>query len=270
MLHAVVIGVDAPRDPRIRPLEFAVADAEGVAAVLADSTGVARHITLLSGAKATKAAVARVITDELPRRVGADDAVLLYFAGYGCPELEGSGAAPSIHLVVDDTEHARLHATSINLVSELSAWSRRLPARVVATVLDASFNGLPGGRTFEGPGLWSGPRTRTLDRMSPSRAAVGGRFALLTACGENQVAQEDARYGHGVFTHHLIAALRAVLSSPDILGRAVVSAEALHRAVCGAVEESTDGRQRPAVHGAGASVPLLRGDTMATSALAYP
>lgn len=269
MLHAVVIGVDSPRDPRIRPLEFAVADAEAVAAVLADSTGMARQITLLTAGRATKASVAKTITDELPRRVGSEDAVLIYFAGYGCPELDGSGASPSIHLVLDDTEHARLHTTSINLVSELSAWSRRLPANVVATVLDASFNGLPGGRTFEGPGLWSGPRMRTLDRMSPSRAAVGGRFALLTACNENQVAREEPAYGHGVFTYHLVAALRAALCSPDIQGRSVVSVAALHRAVCGAVEESTHGAQRPAVHGGGAGVPLFRSDTMVTSALAY-
>lgn len=253
MLHAVVIGVDAPRDPRIRPLEYACADAEGVAAVLSERADRERQITLLVGERATKARIARVITDELPRRLRPDDAVLLYFAGHGCPELDGAGSEPSIHLVVHDTEQARLQSTSIDVLSELSAWARRLHTRVVAIVLDASFNGMKGGRTFEGPGLWSGPRTRTLDRISPSRAAVGGHFALLTACSEKEVAREDSAYRHGVFTHHLIAALRG----PELEGRTVTVA-ALHGAVRDAVRESTNGAQHPAVHGGALHAPLLR------------
>jgi uncharacterized caspase-like protein len=262
MLHAVVIGVDAPRDPKIRPLEYACADAEGIAAVLSERADRERQITLLVGDRATKSRVARVITDELPRRVKPDDAVLLYFAGHGCPELDGRGADPSIHIVLHDTEHARLQATSIDVLSELAAWARRLQTRVVTIVLDASFNGMKGGRTFEGPGLWSGPRTRTLDRISPSRAAVGGHFALLTACSEKEVAREDPIYRHGVLTHHVIAALRG----PDLEGKTLTAAM-LHRAVCEPVQESTNGAQHPAVHGGGIHAPLLR---LEAHALATP
>lgn len=258
MLHAVVIGVDAPRDPKIRPLEWACADAEGMAAVLSERADRERQITLLVGDRATKERVSRVVTEELPRRVKPDDAVLLYFAGHGSPELDGHGSEPSIHIVLHDTEHARLQATSIDVLSELGAWTRRLHARVVAIVLDASFNGMKGGRTFEGPGLWSGPRTRTLDRISPSRAAVGGHFALLTACSEKEVAREDGVYRHGVLTHHLIAALRA----PDLEGK-TVTLSMLHRAICEPVQESTNGAQHPAVHGGGIHAPLLRVDARA-------
>lgn len=258
MLHAVVIGVDAPRDPKIRPLEWACADAEGMAAVLSERADRERQITLLVGDRATKERVSRVVTEELPRRVKPDDAVLLYFAGHGSPELDGHGSEPSIHIVLHDTEHARLQATSIDVLSELGAWTRRLHARVVAIVLDASFNGMKGGRTFEGPGLWSGPRTRTLDRISPSRAAVGGHFALLTACSEKEVAREDGVYRHGVLTHHLIAALRG----PDLEGK-TVTLSMLHRAICEPVQESTNGAQHPAVHGGGIHAPLLRVDARA-------
>lgn len=251
MLHALVIGVDAPRDPRVRPLEHARADAEGVAAALHDRAESERQIHLFVGEQATKPAVARAITEELPRCVDPSDTVLLYFAGYGSPELERD-FEPSLHLVLADTELARLPQTSMDLLAELGPWIRRLPARVVVIVLDASFNGMPGGRTFEGPGLRRGPRLRALDRLSPSRAGVGGRFAILTASTDKEVAREDTAYEHGVFTHHLIAALRG----PDLEGRAV-TASMLHAAVAEPVRASTGGRQNPALHGGASHVPLL-------------
>ena len=253
MLHAVVVGIGAYADSKIKPLAFARADAEAFAATLGERADRERQVTLLVDDRATKARIARIITDELPRAVRQDDSVILYFAAYGSPEIEVYDSEPSIHLVVHDTVHARLHATSINMISELSAWARRLPARLVTLILDASFNGMPGGRTFEGPGLWSGPRTRSLDRISLRRVAVGGHFALLAACTEKEVAREDPTYGHGVFTHHLISALK----SPELDDR-TVTVSMLHASVTEAVRTSTNGDQVPLVYGGGAGLPLFR------------
>ena len=255
MLHAVIVGVGAYVDPKIKPLEFARADAESIAATLGERADRERQITLLVDERATKARIARVITDELPRCLRPEDSVVLYFAAYGSPEIEVYNSEPSIHLVVHDTVHARLHATSINMISELSAWVRRLPARLVTIILDASFNGMPGGRTFEGPGLWSGPRIRSLDRISLSRVAVGGHFALLSACREKEVAREAPAYGHGVFTHHLIKALK----NPELDDRMVTIAM-LHAAVTEGVRASTNGEQVPALYGGGVGLPLFRID----------
>jgi len=255
MLHAVIVGVGAYTDPKIKPLEFARADAEGVAATLGERADRERQLTLLVDERATKARIARVITDELPRSVRAEDTVILYFASYGCPEIEVYNSEPSIHLVVHDTAHARLHATSINMISELGAWVRRLPARLVTIILDASFNGMPGGRTFEGPGLWSGPRIRSLDRISLGRIAAGGHFALLSACREKEVAREAPAYGHGIFTHHLIRALK----SPELDDHTVTVAM-LHGAIADAVRASTNGDQVPALYGGGVGLPLFRID----------
>jgi len=255
MLHALIVGVGAHADSKIKPLEFARADAEAVAATLSERVDRERQITLLVDERATKARIARVITDELPRSVRSEDTVVLYFAAYGSPEIEVYDSEPSIHLVAHDTVRARLHTTAINMISELSAWTRRLPARLVTIVLDASFNGMPGGRTFEGPGLWSGPRIRSLDRISLRRVAAGGNFALLTACTEKEVAREDASLGHGVFTHHLLRAL----TSPDLEDR-MVTASMLHAATVEAVRKSTNGDPLPAMYGAGIGLPLFRID----------
>jgi len=260
MLHAVLIGVNASRDPTILPLDYACADAEDLADALATKErGGEARITLLVEEQATKAQIARVITDELPRRVSPDDTVLLYFAGYGSPELGDPGPEPSIHIVTHDTEQARLHATSINVLSELATWTRRLDVRAVAMILDTGFNGLPGGRSFEGPGLRSGPRTRALDRISPARAAMGPHTALLTACGEKEVAREELSHEHGVFTHHLLGALRRLdheLDRPSL--------RMIHQAVCEELETTPNRRQHPAIHGAASDVPLFSAGGAAT------
>ncbi len=262
MLHAVIVGVGAYADPKIKPLEFARADAEGFAAVLEQRADRERQITLLVDDRATKAKIARVITDELPRSIRPGDSVILYFAAHGSPEIEVYNSEPSIHLIAHDTVHARLHATSINMISELSAWARRLPARLVTIILDASFNGLPGGRTFEGPGLWSGPRTRSLDRISLRRVAVGGHFALMTACGEKEVAREDPAYGHGIFTYHLIETVKNAEFDDQ-----TVTMSMLHASVAEAVRTSTGGDQVPALYGGGIHLPLFHVDRRSSSGL---
>lgn len=253
MLHAVAIGISRHADSKIRDLEFAAADAQAVASALDERVDGDRQLTVLVDERATKARIARVLTEELPCRIRHEDAVLLYFAGYGSPEVEASNAEPSIHLVAHDTSYAQLYATSINLVSELSAWTRRLQARVVLVVLDASFNGAAGGRTFEGPGLWSGPRLRRLDRLSLGRLSLGSHAALLTACGEKEVAREDAELRHGVFTHFLVEALRG----PRVADEPITVTD-LHLAVAATVRDATGGEQNPVLYGRPWGGPLFR------------
>jgi uncharacterized caspase-like protein len=258
MFHAVIVGIDKYTDSKIRDLQFARADAEALAGVLNERVEGSRQVTVLLDERATKARIARIMTDELPRLVRDDDEVLVFFAGHGSPEVDASCGEPSIHAVTHDTEYARLGSTAINMVSELSAWVRRLNARNVAVVIDASFNGHAGGRTFEGPGLWSGPRTRRLDRVSLNRLAFGSKGAMLTACSDKEAANEDAFYGHGIFTYHLLEVLKR---SPV----GAVSLSSIYDAVAGAVREATNGAQNPALHAPRSMSPLVRlGDYAAT------
>jgi uncharacterized caspase-like protein len=253
MLHAAIFGIDRYADEKIRDLEFARADAEAVAAALSRGVAAERQLSLLVDERATKARIKRVITEELPRQIEPGDSVLLYFAGHGSPEVDGADAAPSVHIVVHDTTYTQLYATSINVASELAAWMRRLPARVVLVVLDASFNGAGGGRTFEGPGLWSGPRLRRLERLSLAGLSLGGQGAMLTACGEKEVAREDRELRHGVFTHHFLETLRS-----DLRVGSPVTVAALHRQVSGRVRDATLGRQGPVLYGRAGDESLFR------------
>lgn len=250
MFHAVIIGINEYADQKIHDLQFARADAEALAAMLNTRVEGSRHVTVLLDGLATKSRITRVMTEELPREVTEDDDVIIYFAGHGSPEVDLSCGDPSIHIITHDTEYTRLASTSINMVSELSAWVRRLQARHVAVVVDASFNGGAGGRTFEGPGLWSGPRTRRLDRVSTNRLSLGTQGTILTACNDKEAAQEAPLYRHGIFTYCLL----------DVLGSSPVgplSLAGIFEDVAAAVRSTTKGAQNPTLHSTRASLPSL-------------
>ena len=250
MFHAVIVGVSLYADEKIRDLSFAGADADAVAALLDARVDGPRRILTLRDERATKANVERVLTEELPVHVHEGDDVLVYFAGHGSPDVDVSCGDPSIHALLHDTDYAHLTSTSLNVVSELAVWLRRLKAQHIAVVIDASFNGAAGGRTMEGPGLWSGPPTRRLDRVSLNGLAFGTQGAILTACGEKEAANEAPAYQHGVFTYHLLELLEHAPAG-------ALSIAAIYDAVSAAVRQATEGTQNPALHATRASVPLL-------------
>lgn len=242
MLRAVIVGVDAHADPRILPLRCARADAEALAKFVEERVVGDREITLLLDESATKSAVERLLTDELPARVAPEDVTLFYFAGYGAPDVDPATGDPSRHLVLHDTRFSELFSTGLNLVSELSAWLRRLSVTLVTTVLDTSFSGGDGGRTFDGPGLLNRPRIRRLEGRSCARLGLGVQAAVLTGCSATEPAREDAALGHGIFTHHFLDGLRRSPGGAVHLG-------ALHSMVGEAVRAASHGEQNPELYG---------------------
>jgi len=250
MLHAVIIGINHYADEKIHDLRFAREDAEALAKLLEERVEGRRSITTLLDEEATTSRIAGLLTDDLPRQVREDDEVLLFFAGHGSPEVEATYGEPSMHAVTHDTEYARLTSTAIDMVTQLAAWVRRLNTRHVGVVIDASFNGTAGGRTFEGPGLWSGPRTRRLDRVSLNRLALGAQGVLVTACTDKEAATEEPSYRHGVFSHHLLEQLRRAPDGP-------VGLATLYDRVASDVRNATHGAQSPAFHGTRTPRPLF-------------
>lgn len=77
---AIVIGIDQYRDG-IPALRTAANDARRLGTLLASEHGY-DVISLLDG-DATQERITRLLTKELPARVGNGDRVLFYFAGHG-------------------------------------------------------------------------------------------------------------------------------------------------------------------------------------------
>jgi uncharacterized caspase-like protein len=248
MLHAVLVGIDRYKDPDIRPLRYARADAEELAKLFESRIHPSdRLIHLLRDEEATKENVMVEIGDSLVKVVAQDDVIVLFFAGHGSPETATSLLDASRYLVMHDTRQDRLFGTAIDMERELKALLERLgKARLILLFIDACFSGGAGGRTFEGPHLRqvrAEHRGSRFSLVSLDSLDFGRGRLILTACNDEQVARESRAMGHGIFSFHLLAALQRPRES------GTVSILTLCQELVDGVRGATGGRQIPVING---------------------
>jgi uncharacterized caspase-like protein len=256
MLRAVVIGIDKYTDPKIPNLRYAKKDAEAVYELLLSGIFPSdRSVALLTDESATKRNLMVAIGEELVRTTSHLDTVVIYFAGHGSPETVVGSDEASRYLVLHDSEYENIYATGIDMERDLSRWFTRLrDPNLIVMFLDCCFSGRAGGRTFEGPHLH---RVRTRYR-GPSPVKLrnfdwGQGRLIMTACDDDQVACEDDRLEHGIFTHHLLAKLQADEGCDPAIGIGE-----LYEGVCKAVRGATGDRQIPIINGRGRAPSLPR------------
>jgi uncharacterized caspase-like protein len=260
MLHAVIVGVDEYDDAEIPPLSCARRDAETLAGLLSSRIKQDElRMKVLVDKKATRSNVVSAIGEDLPRAVGHDDIVLLYFACHGSPEKELPPDDVSMYLVLHDTDYRRIYSTGIDMERDVLRWMERLrKPKLVLLLLDACFSGRAGGRTLEGPILKASRKEPGYrgddDRISLKDLDLGKGRAIIAGADDTQVALEDTSLGHGVFTYHVLKTLRATRH-----GARTIPVADLYREVDQAVRLATGGIQEPVfngrlVHG---SFPLL-------------
>lgn len=240
MFHGIFLGVGAHKDSRLPKVPSARRDAEAMYAVVSRATiDEQRHLTLLVDQRVTKAALGRFLGEELPSRVTIKDTVLIYLAGLGTVDPSDG----SMLLLTHESAADKPRAQSIEVIAEMMLWMRRMSARIVTLILDASF------------ATGAGPATglRTLDLAPPSSPtpsvgsaatsarsslrprnssqpparrwpapAIGDRLVVLCAAGEEEPAVHDDRGEHGLFTRHL---LHTIAKAPE---RSAVSPAHLH------------------------------------------
>jgi len=127
--HALVIGNQAYRS--LRPLQTPVADATAVADMLRRDYGFAR-VRLLTNA--TRADMVRAL-DDLRRRLGPGDNLLIYYAGHGWLDRE---ADRGYWLPVDAEPDSRTNWLSN---ADLTDTLRALKAKHVVIVADSCYSG---------------------------------------------------------------------------------------------------------------------------------
>jgi uncharacterized caspase-like protein len=246
MLRAVVIGIDRYKDKNINRLSYACADAEAVASVLEGRIHPSeRAVTVLTNQNATKRNINVAIGEDLARTARSDDIILLYFAGHGSPETEGSPDKVSRYLIPYDTEYSNIFTTGIDMERELPLWFQRMnKPKLITFFIDSCFSGRAGGRTFEGPELL---RSRALERGESIRLReleLGEGRLMMAACDDDQVAREDRRLAHGVFTHFLLRTLTQPNSQTN-----TITFSNIYDEVSKAVSDYTCGRQIPVLNG---------------------
>jgi uncharacterized caspase-like protein len=129
--HAVVIGIDDYRHG-IPPLRTAVNDARQVAAILEKEHGYQVHLLI---EEVTKDCLQTLFSETL--QVGADDRLLLYFAGHGVA-LDGEDG-PRGYLILQDARPEN-RDTYLPMV-DLQDWLNNLPCRHLLAILDCCFAG---------------------------------------------------------------------------------------------------------------------------------
>lgn len=253
---AVVIGVGDYENKSVPKLRFADSDADAMYRLLTTRAGYERENVLLLTDKApekpTLQNIRLALGDFLPRKTARNDMVLIYYAGYGAPDVdttrkEADGLAK--YLIPRNVQPESLRKTAFAL-DEIPAMLARVPAERVVLLLDASYSGPSGGRTLAG----SQAPSRTLSEQFLERIAAGRGRLVITASGPNEVALESADLGHGIFTYYVLEGLSG---KADRNGDGVVTVSELYPYV----EERVERRARAA---GGRQRPLMKGDVEGT------
>ncbi|MCS6923588.1 MAG: caspase family protein [Fimbriimonadales bacterium] len=250
---ALVVGVGRYRDGAIAPLRFAPNDAVKLMRALQsagwevhmlvnvdelfreDKDRVTQHQMFLpysaTIASPNRAALARTLQDVLSPLSSADT-FLFFFSGHGFSENDHH------YLAFEDTQLDDLTRTaiSVNQLRELAAFKK--PKTIF--MLDACRN--TASRDLQRRTQMSAALTRDLAVLSRETGS-----AIISACREGEVAYEDEKLQHGVFTYAVLEALQG----QAVNNNGEVTVLSLSEYVLKRVPELARGRQTPHVLYAG-------------------
>ncbi len=190
--YALVVGIDDYRNSGWESLGYAVKDASAMAAFL---EGQDFEVTTLYNRQATRDNILSAMQNNIARKIGPGDRVVVFFAGHGYTEQVGG----------EEWGYIVPYGATKNTVSyidmrALEDQSRRMgAARHQLFIMDACYGGLLGFKGGE------------VDEDLPDYLQeVTKRTArqVLTAGGSNQRVQDGGPNGHSIFTWALLEALR--------------------------------------------------------------
>ena len=199
----LAIGVGQYKDPQVPRLPFARADAEKIRGWFSrlDVKGVSRDgVHVLFDEQATRENVLAQV-DWLRRKALPEDAVFVYFAAHGAPELAPDGTSVDAkYLVLYDTNPSQLYATGF-AVDELTRRLDGVKAEAQVVVLEACYAGPVGQEILK--------RTPTADleirpRSMQKLGEKGGRV-ILSASSSRQMAIGSEEIKGSLFTHYLLS-----------------------------------------------------------------
>ena len=193
--YAVIIGLGDFQDDRIPDLRYTVNDAQGMYDVLIDPNygGIPQeNVTLLLNKDATSENIKRAIGTWLKQQAGADDTIIIYFAGHGAPEGQET------YWVTYNADIDDLYATALSN-KDISDMLDRVEARRVITLLDSCYSAATVNRTN---------KTRDVGVEIPWDQFTGkGRLAISASDGA-QLSLEMQEFQHGVFTYYMLEGLK--------------------------------------------------------------
>ncbi len=202
--YAVVIGIGRYRDPKIRQLNYACADARALRDILVDPNLGAfppENVKLLLDDGADLRSIKGAIGKWLFQQAGQQSTVVIFFAGHGGlePDKEGrekDGMAK--YLLPWDSEPDDLFSTGLP-DTEFRRLLSAVRAEAAVVFLDACYAAGVTPRGVRNIGIVE----NVYARLSQGK----GRIVIASA-QPNEQSWEDDGFGHGIFTYHLLEALR--------------------------------------------------------------
>lgn len=261
-MWVAAVGISQYANPDVPDLAFAREDAAAVLAYYRE-LGVPEHqlIELLDD-RATLANIKSVLGIELAKKASnPDDTVIIYFAGHGKKDADaGSVDADgfSKYLLPYDANPAELFSSALSM-EDLDRILQRLRADRVVLILDSCFSGAAGGRTLLEPNITE--RAPMDDEFLARLAAAGKGRVILTASSSEEVAKEDARLRHGIFTYWLLQGLHG---KADADADEQIDVDELYNFVSETVRKATNGAQKPMRKAPNVSGSIMLGRRMGT------
>lgn len=190
--HAVVIGIDQYEN--LRPLNYAVADANAIAKTLKVHGYIVHQFT------DTEATAGRIFRKfkEISEDIGRDGkhtgSLIVYFAGHGFTQDDRN------YLATSDTLSESIANTSIGL-TELTEYAESLKIAQRTFFIDACRN--------------DAARSVAQSNQRFVRDNYASGLAVLQSTQPGGFSYEDAQLGHGVYTHFLIRGLAGEAADAD-------------------------------------------------------
>ena len=194
--YAVVIGIGKYQDHKIPKLKYTTVDAEEIYNILTDpqyGNFPENQVKLLIDEQATYNNIKSAIGTWLKRNTRKDDTVIIFFAGHGAPEDEKTYWV-TYNANVDD-----LYGTALSN-DEIADMLDRVEAKIMVAFLDSCYSAATVNRTDK--------KRSIMIVKDPFQKFKGKGRVIITSSDGKEQSVEIEKFGHGVFTHYLLKALK--------------------------------------------------------------
>jgi hypothetical protein len=202
---AFIIAVEEYQRRDIPRVDFAEADARAVAESLKYTGFSEDNVIVLLSSTATKTTIESKLKTFM-RTVGKDDQLFFFYAGHGF------ASSDSNFITCHDTQPEDLSNTSISL-QDLFTHLRASNCRIIMLFLDSCHSGL---EMFQGMRHFYVHRadSELHELIEQDQYCVG-----FASCKSDECSYSNQDLGHGIWTHHLVRALRGEDSSSLLQNR---------------------------------------------------
>jgi hypothetical protein len=231
---AVLIAIDNYQYAKHLP--YCVADAEAFRHYLTSLGGFAAdHVFILYNEKATKSEIDTMLGTLLPKKVGPNDRLLIFFSGHGQSVNLPTGGKMGYLIPVEGNSN-NLYGTCLSM-SQIKETSKLMPSKHVIYIVDACYSGIIG---YETKTTAYADQSLYLKKLTSQRAVQ-----IITAGRANETAIMGKQFcgGQSVFTCILHKGLST--RNADLNGDGIIPASELYAYLSSKVTIASDGHQTP-------------------------